>query len=90
MPDAAVITQQAFEPLSEELDVFQELLCDKRSPNTRRAYEQDLKDSFGYIAGEAPSSAIVQSFLMLSRFDAIALVLKYKASLVDRGLKELR
>lgn len=85
---ATAIHQQAFESVSEELDVFQELLSDKRSPNTRLAYEKDLKDFFRYVAGVALSPAIVQSFLMLGRFEAIALVLRYKASLVDRGLKE--
>lgn len=77
-----------FQPLAKELDVVQELLCDKRSLNTRTAYEKDLRDFFRYIAGVAPSPEIVQSFLLLSRFEAIALVLRYKASLVDKGLKE--
>ena len=75
-----------FQPLAKELDVVQELLCDKRSLNTRTAYEKDLRDFFRYVAGVAPNPAIVQSFLLLSRFEAIALVLRYKASLVDKGL----
>ena len=36
---------QASEP-----DLVQQLLSDKRSPNTRRAYAKDLKDFFGTIA----------------------------------------
>ncbi len=92
MTEPMLVTTSAmppgFQPLAKELDVVQELLCDKRSLNTRTAYEKDLRDFFRYVAGVAASPAIVQSFLLLSRFEAIALVLRYKASLVDRGLKE--
>ena len=34
----------------DERDILAELLADKRSPNTRRAYEKDLKDFFQSIA----------------------------------------
>jgi integrase/recombinase XerC len=37
--------------LAGERDVLAELLADKRSPNTRHAYEKDLKDFFRFIAG---------------------------------------
>ena len=84
----AAMHEPGFQPLAKEIDVVQELLCDKRSLNTRTAYEKDLRDFFRYVAGVAPNPAIVQSFLLLSRFEAIALVLRYKASLVDKGLKE--
>jgi integrase/recombinase XerC len=59
-----------FQHGAKELDVVQELLCDKRSLNTRLAYEKDLRDFFRYVAGVAPSPEIVQSFLLLSRFEA--------------------
>lgn len=71
-------------------DVMAELLADQRSPNTRSAYAKDLKDFFGFAAGVSePSPELVAEFLGLERFNAVALVLKYKAYLLrDRGLKE--
>ncbi|MGD2184370.1 tyrosine-type recombinase/integrase [Lusitaniella coriacea] len=71
-------------------DVMAELLADQRSPNTRRAYAKDLKDFFRFAAGVAdPSPELVGEFLGLDRFNAVALVLKYKAHLLgERGLKE--
>jgi integrase/recombinase XerC len=86
--DAGAITQNPFGQIDTQLDLIAELLADKRSANTRRAYARDLADFFQSVAGAAPNPAIVQSFLQLSRFNAIALVLKYKASLIDKGLKE--
>ncbi|HAJ60504.1 MAG TPA: integrase [Cyanobacteria bacterium UBA8543] len=71
-----------------ERDVLAQLLADKRSPNTRHAYERDLKDFFRFIAGTTPTPDLVTEFLSLDRFGAIALVLKYKAHLLDRELKE--
>jgi len=76
-----------FACLSGELDLLEELLSSKRSHQTRRAYECDLKDFFRYIAGEY-SLSIVQSFFKLNRFAAIALVMKYKANLLEKKLKE--
>lgn len=73
---------------TEEADILQELLRDKRSPNTRRAYERDLKDFFLTIASAEPTQQLVSEFLQLERFTAIALVLKYKACLIDKGLAE--
>lgn len=73
---------------SEDQDLLQALLNDKRSPNTRRAYERDLRDFFQVIAGQEPSQQLVSEFLGLERFTAIALVLKYKSHLVERGLAE--
>lgn len=71
-----------------ERDVLAELLADKRSLNTRHAYEHDLKDFFQFIAQATPTPELVAQFLELDRFRAIALVLKYKAHLIERGLKE--
>lgn len=65
-----------------------ELLADKRSLNTRHAYERDLKDFFQFIAQATPTPELVAQFLELDRFRAIALVLKYKAHLIERSLKE--
>jgi integrase/recombinase XerC len=74
--------------LAGERDVLAELLADKRSPNTRHAYEKDLKDFFRFIAGAFPMPELVKEFLQLDRFGAVALVLRYKAHLIERGLKE--
>lgn len=69
-------------------DVLNQLLTDKRSPNTRRAYEKDVNDFFKAMTGKLPSQDTVLEFLHLDRYKANAVVLKYKASLVKRGLKE--
>jgi integrase/recombinase XerC len=74
--------------LAADRDVLAELLADKRSPNTRHAYEKDLKDFFKFIAGSEPKPELVTEFLQLDRFRALALVLRYKANLIERGLKE--
>jgi integrase/recombinase XerC len=71
-----------------ERDILAELLADKRSLNTRRAYERDINDFFVTVLGEPPNPALVIEFLGLERFTAIALVLKYKAALIKKGLAE--
>lgn len=74
--------------LTNDLDILADLLADKRSPNTRDAYEKDLKDFFVTMTGQPPNPALVAHFLQLDRFSAIALVLKYKQRLVEKNLKE--
>lgn len=69
-------------------DLLAELLADKRSPNTRHAYQKDLRDFFRSVANSDPTPELVAQFLSLERFDAVALVLHYKAQLLERGLKE--
>ncbi|MBD0364161.1 MAG: tyrosine-type recombinase/integrase, partial [Coleofasciculus sp. C3-bin4] len=69
-------------------DVLQQLLEDKRSPNTRAAYEKDLKDFFKEMAGKLPTPDVVLEFLHLERGQAVSVVLKYKAALFKRGLSE--
>lgn len=69
-------------------DILAELLADKRSPETRRAYAKDLKDFFTSIASSNPTPTLIRQFLELERFTAIALVLQYKAELIDKGLAE--
>lgn len=68
-------------------DILTELLADKRSVNTRHAYEGDLKDFFKSMGREL-TPATVAEFLSLGQYEALALVLKYKAHMIDRGLKE--
>ena len=77
-----------FAALSSERDLLAELLADKRSSNTRREYAKDLKHFFTTLVGQEPNPTLVRQFLQLDRFEAMALVLKYKAGLIDRGLKE--
>lgn len=73
----------------EQKDVLTQLLDDKRSENTRRAYNKDLKDFFRFLGGAEPSADLVSEFLALERFQAKALVLAYKSHLVqEKKLKE--
>jgi integrase/recombinase XerC len=69
-------------------DILENLLANKRSENTRRAYAKDLKDFFVTMAGVEPDRNLIAEFLQLTRFNATALVLKYKAVLIDRNLSE--
>jgi integrase/recombinase XerC len=69
-------------------DVLQQLLEDKRSPNTRAAYEKDLRDFFKETSGKLPTPDLVLEFLHLERGQAVSLVLKYKTKLFERGLSE--
>lgn len=71
-----------------ERDILAELLADKRSPETRRAYAKDLTLFFLAIADSQPSPALIRQFLELERFTAISLVLQYKAGLIERNLAE--
>lgn len=71
-----------------ERDILSELLADKRSINTRKAYARDLKDFFLAMANAEPSPQLVGAFLKLERYTAIALVLQYKAALIEKGLSE--
>jgi integrase/recombinase XerC len=73
---------------SVERDIIAELLADKRSEGTRRAYAKDLKDFFQVVANSEPSPAVVAAFLKLDRYQAFSLVLRYKAHLIAKGLKE--
>lgn len=82
-----LVLASAIAPL-ENPDIMTELLADKRSPNTRRAYEKDLKDFFAVAFGLPASQEAMAAFLQLHRFEAIAHVLRYKSHLVARGLKE--
>ena len=69
-------------------DLISQLLADKRSPNTKAAYERDLRHFFEVIANAPkPSPQLVAEFLSLDRFAAVSLVLKYKAHLIQQGLK---
>lgn len=72
----------------QQRDLIAELLADKRSQETRRAYARDLKYFFVAISGQEPSPQLVGEFLSLDRATAIALVLNYKAQLIEQKLAE--
>ncbi|MFM7192493.1 MAG: hypothetical protein ACKN9E_06955 [Microcystaceae cyanobacterium] len=67
-------------------DLLGELLRDKRSPNTRRTYAKGLKDFFVAMTQAEPSPERIAWFLSLGRFEAISLVLRCRAGLLERGL----
>lgn len=67
-------------------DLLQELIADRRSPNTRRTYNKALIDFFMQVANAAPTPDLVKEFLTLDRYQAMTLVLKYRRILSDKGL----
>ena len=69
-------------------DVIAQLLADKRSPNTRRAYMNDITDFFRVVASSEPNRDLVLEFLHLEQPKAVQLLLSYKAKLIEKGLKE--
>ena len=69
-------------------DLLAESLQQKRSKNTRTAYEKDLRYFFTAVSGNPPTPAVVMEFLKLDRCDALALVSNYRAKLIERDLKE--
>jgi integrase/recombinase XerC len=69
-------------------DLLSLWLTNKRSLNTRRAYEKDLQDFFNTAFGQPPNEIAIAHFLQLNRFDAIAIVLQYKSHLITKQLKE--
>jgi integrase/recombinase XerC len=80
----AVSSFAALVPLDQ--DILAELLRDKRSPNTRRTYAKGLRDFFLTMIEREPTPQEIAWFLSLKRFEAILLVLRYRAELLERGL----
>lgn len=72
----------------QERDILAELLNNKRSQETKRAYARDLKYFFVSISGHEPNPQLIAEFLKLERATAIGLVLNYKAQLIEKGLAE--
>lgn len=73
--------------IDEAPDVVAELLAQKRSPNTRRAYKKDINDFFVVVANQNPTRDLVLEFLHLEQTQAVRLVLGYKAKLIENKLK---
>lgn len=69
-------------------DLVADLLADKRSENTKRAYRTDLSDFFMTMTEKVVTAELINQFLSLPHFDAIQIALKYKANMIERGLAE--
>ena len=80
--------ERYFDTLDTDPDVLKQLLADKRSENTRRAYERDVNDFLVTMTGTPAVPDNVLEFLHLDERQAVSVVLKYKAKLIDKGLKE--
>lgn len=74
--------------IASESDILSQLLADKRSANTRRAYQADLTDFFKVAFDRDATQEVMTAFLQLPRREAIDHVLKYRSSLLLRGMKE--
>jgi integrase/recombinase XerC len=68
--------ERYFDPLDIEPDVLKQLLADKRSQNTRRAYERDVNDFLKTMMGTPALPDNVLEFLHLEQRQAVAVVLK--------------
>jgi integrase/recombinase XerC len=80
--------ERHFDTLDTDPDVLEQLLADKRSPNTKAAYQKDINDFFKQMTGNLATPDSVLEFLHLTESQAVKVVLKYKAKLFQRGLKE--
>lgn len=69
-------------------DVLELLLEDKRSENTKKAYKKDLNDFFRTMTGNNANQVFISDFLSVTRHQAVAIALKYKAKLIQKGLAE--
>jgi integrase/recombinase XerC len=67
--------------LDDDPDVLKELLEEKRSPNTQRAYLKDLTDFFRSMAKSDPTPDVVLEFLHLEERQAVEVVTKYKTKM---------
>lgn len=69
-------------------DIIAALLADRRSENTKRAYQKDLNDFFTTMTGGESTPAVINQFLKMERFEAVKVALQYKALMIERGLSE--
>ena len=77
----------AITDLENEGDLWREMIANKNSVNTQKAYEIDLRDFFGFYGMEL-NQVSVQQFLVLERSKAVQLVLKFRRYLMtQRKLK---
>jgi integrase/recombinase XerC len=69
-----------------ENDVWDDFLRLQISANTKRTYASALDDFFRQLTGNAANPQQIREFLLLSQFEAVGVVLKYKGLLLDLGL----
>ncbi|MFL9455848.1 tyrosine-type recombinase/integrase [Tolypothrix bouteillei VB521301_2] len=73
---------------SSDRNLLEEWLALKRNKNTRREYGKELRKFFQALCNCEPTAELVTQFLQMDRHSAATLVLKYKADLIDKELKE--
>ena len=71
-----------------EQDIITSMLATIRTESTKREYRKDLNKFFKEMTLVEPNNDSVLEFLHLSEKRAVAVVLKYKGKLLERGLKE--
>jgi integrase/recombinase XerC len=71
---------------SQQDDIWDEFLRLQISNETKRTYAGAIDNFFMLIMGSRSSPQHISEFLRLSQYDAIAIVLKYKADLLDLNL----
>lgn len=74
--------------IASDRDLLSEWLVGKRNKGTRREYSKELRKFFLSVCVSEPTPTLVTQFLQMDRFAAATLVLRYKAQLIDKGLKE--
>ena len=73
--------------IDEPPDVVATMLAQKRSPNTRRAYQKDINDFFQVIVNRKPTRDLVLEFLHLEQTQAVRVVLDYKSKLIEKKMQ---
>lgn len=74
--------------LSADTDLVAMLIADKRSANTKKAYERDLAHFARTALNGEPTPETFYPFLQLEQFQAVQLVTMYKAHMMESGLSE--
>ncbi|MBO3463271.1 tyrosine-type recombinase/integrase, partial [Aetokthonos hydrillicola] len=74
--------------IPDDRNLLSEWLASKRNKGTRREYSKELRKFFLYVCDRQLTPALVMQFLQMERFSAATLVLRYKAELIDKELKE--
>jgi integrase/recombinase XerC len=69
-------------------NLISDLIADKRSENTKRAYQKDLESFFFTTTCQPVTSELINDFLNLSKPQAYQIVWQFKSSLIAKGLKE--
>jgi integrase/recombinase XerC len=90
MSDGKIVPRRSIGALADELiaeeDIWADFLSLQISPNTKRTYASALDHFFRQLTGEAVNPRQIQEFLNLSADGALAVVLRYRALLLDLNL----